>query len=169
MAWPLARMELRRLSGGCDNEVVLWQVSTGEEIQRFSEPTGLYIYTGFQPDGKMAITGSDAFDDIYSPGEWILWDLESGELSRRFEGGHSYGPTLGAISPDGRTLISAEYNLWSEGGDEPGSPLILWDLESGEIIHRFPTSFTPYGWSGIPSRWQKAPSPRLTTRSTNGI
>ena len=130
------------LSGDAWGEVILWEVATGEEIQRFSGPTGAVYTLDFSPDGKTAVSGSFPNNEWFAPGELFLWDLETGEEIRRFEGGHSYGLRSAAISPDGQTLLSGELVIPGSTRAEAGSPLILWDMESGEIIHRFPAPLT---------------------------
>ena len=92
------------LSGGADAEVILWQVDTGEEIQRLSGHTGIVYALDISPDGKMAVSGGQTNYDLFSPGELFLWDLESGELIHRFEGGHLYALGAAAFSPDGQIV-----------------------------------------------------------------
>ncbi len=123
------------LSGGC-NDVILWDIATGDEIRRFTGHSGCVYALDFSPDGQRVVTGCFAANSMWNPGELFLWDLESGEVIRRYEG-HPYGVRSAVFSPDGRTVLSSS---WVPGGDitEFGVPLILWDVESGEIIHRFP-------------------------------
>jgi WD40 repeat protein len=54
-----------------------------------------------------------------------LWDLETGQVLRHFEG-HSGEVVYLAVSPDGRRLLS--------GGDVTAR---LWDVESGQELYRF--------------------------------
>jgi WD40 repeat protein len=144
------------LSGGCDTETILWKVATGEELRRFSRHSGCVYALDFSPDGRRVISGAFASNDPWIPGELFLWDLESGEEFRRLEGGHLYGVIAAAFSPDGGTALSSEYPLGGLGA-EYGSPLILWDVESGEIIHRFPApndvsgnvAFNPNGGTAL--------------------
>jgi WD40 repeat protein len=125
------------LSSGCDTEVILWDIATGREVRRFSQHSGCVYALDVSPDGQTAVSGAYTADDSWIPGELFLWDLASGQIIRRLEGGHSYGLQDAVFSPDGRTILSSEYGLGGLGA-EYGSPLILWDVASGAIIHRFP-------------------------------
>jgi len=59
-------------------------------------------------------------------GSLILWDLETGEVIRRFLG-HERGVWGLDIHPSGRYAVSS-----SEDGTA-----IIWDLETGEALQRF--------------------------------
>ncbi|MGC9320612.1 MAG: hypothetical protein ACP5KN_21445 [Armatimonadota bacterium] len=92
------------------------------------------------PDGETALSGSCAelrSDGTCGEGELILWDLSaalnpssSGPESitelRRLEG-HTGWVNAVAFSPDGQTALSGS-------GD---AELILWDVETGQIVRRF--------------------------------
>lgn len=54
-----------------------------------------------------------------------LWDLESGQLVRRFEG-HTAGVTSLALSTDGRRALTGSYD----------ATVRLWDVETGQEIRR---------------------------------
>ncbi len=125
------------LSGGCDAEAILWEIVTGKERQRFSGHSGCVYALDFSPDGRQAVSGGFNSYDEQKPGDLILWDVESGELTRRFEGGHLYGVYSAVFSPDGSTLLSGGSSYGARGW-EYGDPLLLWNVESGEIIQRFP-------------------------------
>ncbi len=108
----------------------------------------------YSPDGTTAVSAGDR-------GEVILWDVESGEEIRRFEG---HAPLYReseieeekvnivydvAFSPDGSQIIT---------GAEDNS-VILWDVASGEIIHRMEghtdvvkaVAFSPDGQTALSS------------------
>ncbi len=56
----------------------------------------------------------------------IVWDIETGEIIRRFTG-HE-GPVHSvAFSPDGQTVLSGAAD----------NSLIVWDVDSGDIVRRF--------------------------------
>ena len=101
----------------------LWDVGTGKEIKRFTYPFigGPVLGVAFGP-GESTILGSGEAD-LY------LWDVESGEIIRRYIG-HSPWPWTLDLSSDYRYVISGANN-----GD-----LILWDFATGDELHRL--SFT---------------------------
>jgi WD40 repeat protein len=79
------------------------------------------IQVTISADGRRALSGS-------VDGSMRLWDLESGDEMRSFQGyPEGVGVFSVAFSPDGRTALSGPYS--------DGNPVILWNLESGEIIH----------------------------------
>jgi RNA polymerase sigma factor (sigma-70 family) len=120
---PAARREVRRLAGhkqmvewvgfSADGSVLaslgyhdrtirLWDVAAGKELRQFrgSQDTpggGIAV----APDGKSVVQGGEARP---SP---VLWDTATGKLVDRFG---DYGGRIIALalSPDGRTLASAE-------------------------------------------------------------
>jgi WD40 repeat protein/serine/threonine protein kinase len=73
----------------------------------------------YSPDGKTAVSG--AFDNML-----ILWNLETGEIIRKFEGHEKFVRAV-AFSPDGKTVLS--------GGMD--NRVIWWDVETGEVLFRF--------------------------------
>jgi WD40 repeat protein len=84
----------------------------------------------------------------------ILWDLETGQELRRCTGGHRDAVIDVAFSPDGKTVLASsgastdsftlqfwsadQGGLWSDYGEDEFD-LVLWDVESCEIVHRFDT------------------------------
>ena len=90
----------------------------------------------FGPDGRTALTGANSWE---TPGELILWDLETEDddrrIIRRFGTGddeHRTGVRSLAISPDGRTAL-----VGLGGSSAEDRPLVLWDLESFEVLRVF--------------------------------
>ena len=59
-----------------------------------------------------------------------LWDVDSGQEVRRFEG-HTGQVLAVAFSPDGRLLAFAGYNPYDLDGKAPG-PVEVWDVRSGQ-------------------------------------
>src|SRR5215469_4338318 len=70
------------LSGGGDETLRLWNLTSGREIRKF-QGSGVVYSVAIAPDGKTALSGGG--DDTLR-----LWDLASGREIRKFEG-HS-GP-----------------------------------------------------------------------------
>ena len=126
------------LTGFFDGTIVLWDIETGTEIRRFSghasgtyDPLLVVTHSGvndiaLSPSGQIAISGGD-------DGAVIVWDINTGEEIRRFEG-HSGPVRAVAVSPDGLTVISG--GLSGTSMMKPGE-LILWDLRTGQEIRRF--------------------------------
>jgi WD40 repeat protein/transcriptional regulator with XRE-family HTH domain len=125
------------LTGDFMGDAVLWDVVRGEAIRRF-EGDGFPIHPGelaFSLDGKQALVGAgDAFGGS-GESSLVLWDIESGEETRRFEGHREMVRSV-AFGPDGRTALGGSQ---SQDGSLDGD-LILWDLETGEEIRRFDTT-----------------------------
>jgi WD40 repeat protein len=71
------------------------------------------------PDGHSALLG-------WSDGMLLLWNLESGQTLRTFEG-HTAAVRGVAVTPDGRRAVSGSYDR----------TLRLWNLESGQEIAAF--------------------------------
>ncbi|MHC9540899.1 MAG: protein kinase [Vulcanimicrobiota bacterium] len=89
------------------------------EIARYCRhPKGI-VSVSMSPDEKWAATGGN--DNII-----ILWELESGSVSRRFEG-HGSPVIEVRFSGDLRYLMSAEKNGYFK----------IWDIEQGECIRTF--------------------------------
>ncbi|HNB54396.1 MAG TPA: WD40 repeat domain-containing protein, partial [Anaerolineales bacterium] len=104
-------------SGADDQIVIVWDYTTGKEIQRLvgqhTDSIGSVVFT---PDGQYLLSG--AYDD------WmVLWDVQTGVPVRRM-----FNPTGDvnglAISPDGRTALA---------GTELGVAT-YWDLQTGEQL-----------------------------------
>src|SRR5262249_34975920 len=74
----------------------------------------------FTPDGKRAVSGA-MNDTIY------LWDVETGEKVRSFEG-HKGGVHRLAIPPDGRYVLA---------GSCEGKTLRLWEVATGKLVREF--------------------------------
>jgi WD40 repeat protein len=77
----------------------------------------------------------------------ILWDVATGDIIRRFEGGHTNWVDDTAYSPDGPYALSGSSDR----------TMILWDIATGEIIRRFRghsgrvigVAFSPDGQTGF--------------------
>jgi WD40 repeat protein len=113
-------MALSGSQGDKGDDLILWNVETGEQIRRFDTDDDITSIV-FSADGSLALTGSVFSSNL------TLWDVASGKEIRRFEGHTGSGYVFDvAFGPDERTVLSAS-------GD--GS-LILWDVKTGDIIRR---------------------------------
>ncbi|MBN1137697.1 MAG: hypothetical protein JXM73_14010 [Anaerolineae bacterium] len=97
------------LSSGLDKLVILWDVASGREIRRFVGHTAEVTQVAFSPGCDPAQSGTAGRCMVLSAGGdsvIILWDMESGEALRRYQG--HQGNILGAVfMPGGRTILSA--------------------------------------------------------------
>ncbi len=109
----------RRLSGGDDDTLIVWNIQTGSLIRTLAGHSGRVRSVAFLPDGTHALSGAD--DDTL-----ILWDLSTGEPIRTLTG-HEDDVFAVAVSDDGQWALSG-------GRDQV---LILWDLQTGQPIRRF--------------------------------
>ncbi|MFN2107594.1 MAG: BTAD domain-containing putative transcriptional regulator [Candidatus Promineifilaceae bacterium] len=129
--WALAVSQDGRtaLSGADERLVFLWDLETGEKIQQFAGHTETITGIAFSPDGRRAISGD-------SEGYIIEWDLQTGQQIQRIAahgGSGTIGRTRVAYVPKSENGSGGKYAL-SSGWD---GTLALWDLETGEEIHRF--------------------------------
>ena len=110
---------------GANNLMLCQDLETGEELKRIEHQSAVR-HVAFAPDGRHAISSSD--------NSLRIWELPRGraagenptlvEVARLITYEHVQGV---AISPDGRQVLT--------GHDSTGT-VILWNWESGEIIHR---------------------------------
>ena len=123
----------RLLTGDAKETSIIWDVQSGEALRRLEDNASVVPPNGvaLSLDGKYALVGSgDAFGGTNAM-SLILWDAETSEEIRRFEGHRSIIRSV-ALSPDGRMALSG-----SQG--DYGNDLFLWDVETGEQIRRIDT------------------------------
>lgn len=115
---------------------VLWDRATATEVRRLTLDNSTSVFDlAFTPDGRYALLAVSSFmGEPDAPSRVVMWNVETGEQVRRFEGDIS-GWTLSlAISPDGRQLLTSSVSMAPErvqGG------LILWDVATGQPIRQF--------------------------------
>jgi WD40 repeat protein len=99
----------RIATGHYDGVILIWDVDTGEVLQRL-ETGGVVESLAFSPDGSVLASGEGVHDHRVN-----LWDPGSGLLLRTL-GGHTRGVDSLTFSPDGRILASGSYDgtifLW---------------------------------------------------------
>jgi len=108
-------------SGGLDNTVKLWDVTTRQEIATLTGFNGAVSGVTFSPDGKTLAAGS--WDDTIR-----LWNVATHQLNATWSG-DSHVTSL-VFSPDGRTLISA------------GNAIQVRDVASNQAIAAFAANTT---------------------------
>ena len=99
-------------SGSRDDTVILWDVSSGKQIEILEGHERRIYSVAFSPDGRTLASGS-------GDGTVILWDVPS-RKQIEILAGHKDEVLSVAFSPDGRTLAS---------GSEDDT-VILWDVPS---------------------------------------
>jgi WD40 repeat protein/DNA-binding XRE family transcriptional regulator len=121
---PDGRLALSGTDGG---ELRLWDLAGQGELRRFpTDGTPLWA-VAVSHDGRRLLAG--AFS-----GETLVYDVERGELVQRLPGDIPVSPNALAFSPDDR------YALVGNGDFFTGAltkSLVLWDLASGQPVHRF--------------------------------
>lgn len=109
--------------------VMLWELETGElKFQAAPHPTDFVVAFAFSDD-SLTFTWGGTDNIVY------VLDIDSGAVVTRL----SHLDSVHAIdfSSDGKRLLT------STGGDG----VILWDLDSGEIVRRFPTETGQAGFA----------------------
>ncbi|MGW8226331.1 MAG: nSTAND1 domain-containing NTPase, partial [Anaerolineales bacterium] len=135
------------LSGFADGTTTLWEVGTGREIRRFVDDQPITAVR-FSPNGREALIGAGyLIPEKKESGHIILWDVETSEEIRHFEG-QPYAVEAVAFSPDGRMAVSSG----------PGAIVILWDVTTGAEIRRFEDYWVDSMWP-IESYWDVDFSP----------
>lgn len=113
-------------------EKALWDVTTGEIVQRFDpdnpEPVGLSS-GAISPDGKLAAFGQD-------DGQIVLYDLATGDEFMRLVSDADYLTLSLAFSPDSSQLITGhslpDFQIMSCSV----GALSIWNLETAEIEYQ---------------------------------
>jgi WD40 repeat protein/DNA-binding CsgD family transcriptional regulator len=119
---------------GSPEEPFLWvlDAETGAIIHRLEGHNYNVKAVAFSPDGRLALTGSIAWspepDEYKELGELILWDVETGQLLRRFDYTESIGGI--AFSRDGTRAVTSSQMPVSAN-------VSVWDVTTGELIRRF--------------------------------
>lgn len=104
-------------------EMILWSIDTGEVLQRYKglEGEGWIYGISFAPDGQSALSAT--YDNV------TKWKYGKDGVFERTEHGipsDSSDDSI-AFSPNGQTAISGTAD----------SAIILWNVTSGELLHRF--------------------------------
>lgn len=119
-----------------DGVAVLWDLQTGREIRRFEGQTGLNVAAMDINGDGLALLGSGNYYGETTDRKLVLVDLETGEEIREFQG-FQYFPRSVAFSPDGKQAVCG-FLQWGGGWAEiNGGELIVYEVESGDIVHQF--------------------------------
>jgi WD40 repeat protein len=109
--------EILGASGSVNSRSIdLWDVETGSQIQRITEPGTSFYSIGFSPDGSvMAAAGTENRVDV--------WNIRTSQKIGGFPGRDETFYAV-AFSPDGRFLAGGGTNGW----------IYLWDVATGKEI-----------------------------------
>lgn len=115
-------------TGGHDRVIRVYDLSTGELIQRFTGHQRPVRSVAFNADGNVVVSGSDDMTVR-------LWHVDTGKCLRVFHAPRSEAARHVALSPPGR-LVAA-------GGRFPN--LMVWDAERGTRVSQSGRGITEYG------------------------
>jgi WD40 repeat protein len=105
----------RCLAYGVDGDVVLWDLSAGQELFHLRGHERFATCVAFSPDGRLLVSGS--FKGLVR-----LWDTLTGRLVRTIVA-YDDPITSVAFRPDGRCLASASFDrlvkIWNAASGEP--------------------------------------------------
>ena len=107
------------VSGGLDDRIMLWDLTTGERLGILTGHSKPINCLATSPDGKTLISCSD--DDTIK-----IWQLPNGAMLRSLAG-HSRDVNSVAISPDGQVFAS---------GSEDRT-VCVWRTRTGELLQSF--------------------------------
>ncbi|MDP8228231.1 MAG: hypothetical protein P9M15_02120 [Candidatus Electryoneaceae bacterium] len=114
------------VASGCGDQVIMWVVSTGNEIRTLSGHSHKVTSIAFSPDGSVFASASGVWNssqEEYTGGEIILWNVISGRRIRTLTG-HSKQVNSVAFNHDGTLLASGSYD----------KTIILWNPNNGQQL-----------------------------------
>ncbi len=113
--------------GNClDGEILIRNVASGEILHRLTDSGSFTQALAFSPNGiYLAANDCDLVEVAGAclSGGAILWDVETGQVEKRFFGHSAFVWSL-AFSPDSGTLATASAD----------NTILLWDVASGSLL-----------------------------------
>lgn len=89
-------------------------------------------------DGHYVLVGAGDVASSSGGTSLILWDLDQFQQAQQFVGNATYVRAV-AISPDARFILGGSQNWHEEDDYDLDGDLLMWDHETGKILHRFET------------------------------
>jgi len=115
------------LTGADQGELRLWNLAGQGELRRLPTDGTELTAVEVSHDGRYLLAGEQA-------GDTLLYDLETGELVQRLAGDIPVCPNALAFSPDDRYALVGSCDFFTGA---LATSLVLWDLASGQPLHRF--------------------------------
>jgi WD40 repeat protein len=111
------------LTGSTDRTARLWDVQAGVLLHAWAL-TNPVVSAVFSPNGRYVLTGQvGEWDDYYRGGPPRLWDAQTGELVRAFEGACA----AAAFAMGGRSVLALRADTESWG-------FSLWDIQTSQSV-----------------------------------
>jgi WD40 repeat protein len=143
-------------SGGADDTVRLWDARAQFAAAGVFRPTlGSVHAQAFHPRGDLLAVAGELIDPGRRNGEGrcALLDVATGRVIRRLDLAESEWVHRLAVGPDGKRVAGCDMN----------GVVLVWDAETGRVLHRFKHPPSPYGVAFGPST-----RPLLAVASTEG-
>ena len=105
-------------------------IETGDIVHQFEGDYALSWAVGYSPDGRYAAVGYIDFYTDDNANHLVMYDTETGDVVHELVG-HNNRISDVEFTPDGRYLLSSSQNFALEG------EIIVWDVETGELVRRF--------------------------------
>jgi WD40 repeat protein len=141
------------ISASADATIRIWDKDSGRELRALTHPAQVL---SIAVRDELVLASDYDFETASS--HLILWNWQTGQEVRRFEGQRDVIYSV-AISPDGRRMLSGSGPSGPFSAHSGDNDLTLWDLHNGGILRRmqghkdavFHVAFRPDGRSAVSS------------------
>ena len=125
----------------------IWDIASGEEIQKLVGHVGIISTVAFSPDGKKIVSASEP---NWGDRTARIWDVYSGNELLKLEG-HTGGVAAAAFSPDGDRVVTVSLDR----------TVRIWCVDSGKQLQKFEghssslysAAFSPDGKRVVTTSW----------------